>query len=1046
MKQLYIILLVFGVSVAQAQIYDGWKNEIESIFQHVNRNHVTTGLLTDYGIYFTNIDKFNGIPSDTNYIELTEWQSLYLSLYTCRFNSNATIPEPVEVFDLLDTLSKKHSGIILLAGLHINYDRFKDNALSSNLVYVSNNKIYDTPNRPTTPYEIRDAFAFTPNQAMLTGGSHQFMFKPELLISNTGKTVAGLQVDFGNGQGYQTVLANTPIGVNYATEGEKVLRFKISYTDNSFRESRTKIFVSEIVNPAASYRGIDTLEFVFPRTGFPSPKVYQGKVARARVTVEFANPGQVIRRPLIVVEGFDGWNILTPENRNTNFSFIDFISPNQDGGINRVIDYNHNGTFYSTLSDALEGEDFDLIFVDFADATDYIQRNAYLVENIIEWVNSVKQPYNGVMQKNVVIGFSMGGLVARYALRDMELDNKTHDTRLYCSFDSPHQGANIPVGFQAMVSHLSGVGIGFGLPGITYSPGSLTLGRLFPQLGRAQKLLNRPAARQMIKYSVVGGGHFIFHNNSIHETFMNEYSQLGYPQQGGIRNIVIASGSECGTNQGFAPYATFMSLNESQRLPYLLNLVGNLFSPVFLLTTYPQLAIGGSILTTRTDVKVQFVVNALPNQSTQRLYKGKFWVKRKILFVINTNTTLFDKEFHSLSSYLPLDNSSGGVYDMSQFAVPPALMTLFNITRFNFIPTYSALDVGGGQQSIALTDITRSYSPSSPPASPKNVIATNFFTNPTEAGFSNQIHTQVTLRNGRWLFQEIVGQPVVFSCSYVCSSSAGGPVISGSDLVCSSGATAFSLNNHAATTTTWSAWPSNRFITSSGTGTFAQLQASSSIFTGSASITYTIQGACTANPLTVTKSFWMGRPSGIINGPWSVYPGQIYNYYASTTDGSYDWNWSVSGGGFIFGAGTPHNFVTVWWNTDGVVELWSTNGCGTTFGSLNITVTMEGGCDPCQRNRDEKETEEALTDEEMFGLIAAYPNPSVDKIMVLLKQDIEIKEPFMVTVHDISGRIIKSFVTDKRKFEIDLKDNSNGLYIVNTRIQNTNLSIRIQKE
>jgi hypothetical protein len=33
-----------------AQVSDAWKIEIESIFQHVNRAPVTTGLLTDYGI------------------------------------------------------------------------------------------------------------------------------------------------------------------------------------------------------------------------------------------------------------------------------------------------------------------------------------------------------------------------------------------------------------------------------------------------------------------------------------------------------------------------------------------------------------------------------------------------------------------------------------------------------------------------------------------------------------------------------------------------------------------------------------------------------------------------------------------------------------------------------------------------------------------------------------------------------------------------------------------------------------------------------------
>lgn len=115
MKKFYFLLFVYALALVSlhAQISDAWKDEIESVFENVDRSLVTTGLLTDYGIYFTNIDKFNGIPCDTNYIELTEWQSLYLSLYTCRFNTNASMPDPVEVFELIDTLAKQNSGIIL---------------------------------------------------------------------------------------------------------------------------------------------------------------------------------------------------------------------------------------------------------------------------------------------------------------------------------------------------------------------------------------------------------------------------------------------------------------------------------------------------------------------------------------------------------------------------------------------------------------------------------------------------------------------------------------------------------------------------------------------------------------------------------------------------------------------------------------------------------------------------------------------------------------------------------------------------------------------
>ncbi|MFH8573213.1 esterase/lipase family protein [Streptomyces sp. NPDC017993] len=49
----------------------------------------------------------------------------------------------------------------------------------------------------------------------------------------------------------------------------------------------------------------------------------------------------------------------------------------------------------------------------------------------------------------VVGGFSMGGIVTRYALARMETQRIDHQTELYFSYDSPHRGASIPVGVQA---------------------------------------------------------------------------------------------------------------------------------------------------------------------------------------------------------------------------------------------------------------------------------------------------------------------------------------------------------------------------------------------------------------------------------------------------------------------------------------------------------------------------------------------------------------------------------------------------------------------
>ena len=45
----------------------------------------------------------------------------------------------------------------------------------------------------------------------------------------------------------------------------------------------------------------------------------------------------------------------------------------------------------------------------------------------------------------------MGGQISRYALAYMEANNIEHNTRLWVSIDSPHLGANIPIGLQTLV-------------------------------------------------------------------------------------------------------------------------------------------------------------------------------------------------------------------------------------------------------------------------------------------------------------------------------------------------------------------------------------------------------------------------------------------------------------------------------------------------------------------------------------------------------------------------------------------------------------------
>ncbi|MEU6755530.1 hypothetical protein [Streptomyces sp. NPDC046685] len=75
-------------------------------------------------------------------------------------------------------------------------------------------------------------------------------------------------------------------------------------------------------------------------------------------------------------------------------------------------------------------------------------------------------------------GFSMGGLVTRYALAKMETRRLDHQTGVYWSYDTPHRGAWIPLGLQAFAHYSRKLNDGF------------------------SRQINSPAARQLLAWHI----------------------------------------------------------------------------------------------------------------------------------------------------------------------------------------------------------------------------------------------------------------------------------------------------------------------------------------------------------------------------------------------------------------------------------------------------------------------------------------------------------------------------------------------------------------
>jgi hypothetical protein len=248
--------------------------------------------------------------------------------------------------------------------------------------------------------------------------------------------------------------------------------------------------------------------------------------------------GQVIRH------GSTGWDVLTLGNDASE--------------TNPLVPEPSEFKDYPAAIKTFLMEGYDVIFMDFASGADYIQKNGLVLTKLIEMVNQRRaqdDPENAEQCENVVVGASMGGQVAKWALTYMESNGILHKTHTYVSFDSPQRGAHIPLSIQAaayMNAH-------------TGNPG---------QWDR----LNTPAARQMIIESLetalssgrceleiisrtVNGinetlteveenSNLVYANSQqIRTSFQNTMQNNGYPKR--TRNVAISCGTSTGAELSF---------------------------------------------------------------------------------------------------------------------------------------------------------------------------------------------------------------------------------------------------------------------------------------------------------------------------------------------------------------------------------------------------------------------------------------------------------------------------------------------------------------
>ncbi|HET7013463.1 MAG TPA: hypothetical protein VFI65_06115 [Streptosporangiaceae bacterium] len=242
-----------------------------------------------------------------------------------------------------------------------------------------------------------------------------------------------------------------------------------------------------------------------------SARPYHGEVAVGAADVYLADGHHELERPFIFADGF-------------NYGQSDL--PGLFAHFNAPAPGSSTGFF-----DQLLAAGIDIVLVGFDQRHTYLQANAGVVISAINQVIEYRQGSNPL----IVGGVSMGGIITRYALAEMESQGQDHQTETYVSWDSPHNGAWIPLVLQQLA---------YFFEFMPAEPGKV----------KEAELIRSPAAQQLlyawIPDAVYEGA--VATSSELRTQFLSELSDFGqFPQR--PRKLGVANGTGNGTGRDLPP-------------------------------------------------------------------------------------------------------------------------------------------------------------------------------------------------------------------------------------------------------------------------------------------------------------------------------------------------------------------------------------------------------------------------------------------------------------------------------------------------------------
>ena len=279
--------------------------------------------------------------------------------------------------------------------------------------------------------EVGNLFFISSNQDMIT---YQNEVTLQIELNNL---ISSTEYSFGN-EIWQSLTSSELVFIPDATD--TLIHFSIrGIADSEFWQVGIEIPVtrlSEILPDASPWPMVDG-DYPYEISTYAFNQMIYG-----HAYVKLGADG-VFDKPFLFVEGIDFGTDRTA-TRNGTFGWNELVTGNESGAYSML-------SLMPIFLDSISQRGYDLVLLDFVDGAADIKKNAALLRQLIQLCNMYKEGSN----ENVIAGASMGGIVSRVALREMELNGMCHECSHYICLDSPHLGANIPLSLQATIYFLS---------------------------------------------------------------------------------------------------------------------------------------------------------------------------------------------------------------------------------------------------------------------------------------------------------------------------------------------------------------------------------------------------------------------------------------------------------------------------------------------------------------------------------------------------------------------------------------------------------------